>query len=189
MAKKKQKKTKYWKSAKNTVHHEGYAENKTAYREITGRALVLKLLRPIVLKLVRDNKYHEISMEEQREIMLQKYQNEEELTRDYHAGYMGINTYYMNRKLLRGEPEIPTKEKIAERILLAFYMQIYNELVALDGEQDAEKAKKTGMRKREKEKRSSPDEVLEAAQREADAMYEEEKAAGAPPEDFDPYEE
>ena len=189
MKKPKKKKTKYWKAGRNTVHKEGYADNKTAYREITGRALVLKLLRPVVLKLVRDNKLREISMEEQRVIVQQKYRSEEELTRDFHDGYMGINTYYMNRKLLRGEPEIPTKEKVAERILLAFYMQIYEELVALDGEQDAENAKKTGMRKREKEKRSSPDEVLDAAKREAEAMCEEQKAAGTPTEVFDPYEE
>lgn len=189
MKKPKKQKTKYWKAGRNTVHKEGYADNKTAYREITGRALVLKLLRPVVLKLVRDNKLREISMEQQREIVRQKYRSEEELTRDFHDGYMGINTYYMNRKLLRGEPEIPTKEKVAERILLEFYAIIYQELVELDGEQDKADNKKSGMRKRENERRASADEVMEAAAREAERMEEERKAAGTPPEDFDPYEE
>ena len=189
MAKKKQKKTKYWKSEKNTLHREGYAENKTAYREITGRALVLKLIRPELIKLLRGNKLDEINYADDRKLIPETYQSEEEIKNDFLAGYIGPGKYYRYRRIFRGEPEIPTKEKVAERILLAFYMQIYDELVALDGEQDAENEKKTGMRKREKEKRSSPDEVLEAAHREAEAMYEEEKSAGAPPEDFDPYEE
>lgn len=185
----KKKKTKYWKSAKNTVHHEGYAEGKTAYREITGRALVLKLIRPVLIKLLRRNKMDEINLAEESKLVPEKYQSEEEIKNDFLAGYFGPGKYYLYRRIFRGEPEIPTKEKVAERILLAFYMQIYDELVALDGEQDAENEKKTGMRKREKEKRSSPDEVLEAAKREAEAMYEEQKAAGSPPEDFDPYAE
>ena len=79
MAKKKQKKTKYWKSDKNTVHREGYAEGKTAYREITGRALVLKLIRPVLIKLLRGNKLDEINYADDRKLIPETYQSEEEI--------------------------------------------------------------------------------------------------------------
>ena len=170
MGRKKQKKTKYWKAAKNSVHREGYTENKTAYREITGRALVLKELRPVLVKLLRRNKMDEINREDEKRMVSETYHSEEDLRKDFLAGYFGPVKYYRYRGLLRGEPQIPTKEHVAARILLEFYEKIYDELVDLDGKQDAENEKKTGMRKREKEKRSSPDEVLNAAQKEAEAL-------------------
>ena len=157
-------------SKKKTMHLEGYLDKKLAEREITGRAVSLKLLKEVLTPLMRQNQREKIKRDYLIETLPDYFSTSEKLDQAYAEGVMSITTYYYYRRLLRqkngDEERIITKEEVAERILTECYDRIYNEMEAMEianmteSERRSYLAKKSARTRKERAERAKEEEEI-----------------------------
>ena len=164
-----------------TKHVDGYREKKLAQREIAGRAYALKTLKDAMYPIVKHNRYMELKRKGLMENLPDYFPTEEKLEQAYDAGDISLDNYYVFRGILRemnGVSErLPSREEVAERVLMECYDKIYKEMeereVAnmTDAERRSYNAKRGAAKRKEAKAKAEMDaEIMEEIEKEKQAV-------------------